>query len=364
MAYYVLMMVLLEGWRKAVRQPANKKSSVKHPIISVLIAARNEEVNIRNILIDLSGQFYPPDCFEVLIINDHSSDNTIDRIYRWLGSNSFTNFRLFSLKDSLSGKKAAITEGVSQAKGEIIVTTDADCRVPPGWLCSIATGFEDTTQLISGPVIFKPTDSIFNTLQVMEFASLVGMGASTLALNIPTICNGANLAYRKEVFCSVGGFEGNEHIPSGDDEFLLKKVAKKYPEGVKFNANDEAIVMAKANSSFQEFVNQRLRWAGKWRGHGIGVSSILAIFIFLLYGAVLMLFPLAILNLVTFGDFALLLGAKLLVDMLFITRVQKFLGIPFSITSFILLQFVYPLYVIFFGLTANFLRPDWKGRKI
>lgn len=359
--YFILMVFLLEGWRKVNRSTVAITSK---PFISIVVAVRNEEAYILNLLNDIAQQHYPSDKFEVWVVNDHSEDNTYIVLEEWLNQHSVRPFHLITLPSGKSGKKAAITEGVSLARGEIILTTDGDCRVKPDWLASVASQFNETTQLLVGAVRLYPVNVFFAELQTLEFASLIGTGAATLGWGKPTMCNGANLAYRKSAFHDVEGYSGNAQIPSGDDEFLLRKISSRFPDGIRFSASPSGVVDAAPSDTWSEFFNQRIRWAGKWRAHGVGVSGLLAFFIFLFHVSVVLLVALGCVGTVAWQDVILLLLAKAVAEAVFLFRVLKFLRISFNAVSFLTLQLVYPLYIIFFALMANFLRANWKGRRI
>lgn len=359
--YYLLMVLLLEGWRRAI-QPG-KKGSAAHTI-SVIVPFRNEAQHYKQLLASLKAQDYPRNNVDFILIDDHSTDGTGRLIKQWIETNAAESFRLLSLTGEKMGKKAAITEGIKHANGEIIVTTDADCRLQPDWLQSISYSFTHDTQVVVGPVRLDERGDFFSALQSMEFASLIGVGASTLAWNWPTMCNGANLAYRKYVFDEVNGFSGNDHIASGDDEFLLRKAFQRYPNGIRFNNCVGGIVRSAPADSIRSLIQQRIRWAGKWRSHGVGVSSIMAVYIFLFYCSVIALLPLTLGKSIPLLDTLLLVSGKVLFEGIWIYRLATFLKIPFRLKSFLVLQIVYPFYVIFFGLTANFLRAEWKGRKV
>jgi len=359
--YFILIILLLQGWHAAIK-PHTLSSSI--PFISIVVAVRNEEATIKNLLDDISNLEYPSDKFEVWVVNDHAEDKTGVVVEKWLEQHPSKQFHLVNLTVGKTGKKSAITEGISKAKGEIIVTTDADCHVQSGWLKSIAKAFDEPTQLVSGGVRLIPDKSFWDRLQMMEFASLIGTSAATLGLGKPTMCNGANLAYRKGAFQEVGGYAGNEQIPSGDDEFLLRKIVERYPKGIRFNTDPFGVVETRSAQTLPEFFNQRIRWAGKWRGHGIGISALLAVYVFLFHCSIVLLVVLGLMGKMAYQDVLLLLLAKMVFEAVFLFRVLKFLQIRFSMASFFVLQLVYPLYVIFFALTANFLRANWKGRRI
>src|SRR5690606_26866381 len=122
-------------------------------------------------------------------------------------------------------KKAAIETGIELAQGTWIACTDGDCRLSPLWLHSFSQMIYDRQpKFISGPVLYHPVQTLWQQVQALEFSALIGMGAASIGLQNPTMCNGANLAYEKDAFLLVNGFAGNEQVPSGDDEFLLHKI--------------------------------------------------------------------------------------------------------------------------------------------
>src|SRR5690606_9368629 len=121
-----------------------------------------------------------------------------------------------------SDLKYAITKAIELASGEIIVTTDADCRMGANWIRTIMAYFDKhDSYLVSSPVAYSEEKSRFERLQTLEFLYLIGLGAAGIGNGNPTTCNGANLAYRRDVFFEMGGFKGSDNLASGDDELFL-----------------------------------------------------------------------------------------------------------------------------------------------
>lgn len=363
-AYYVLLVFLCLGWWRSLKhKPASGQQSTK-PFISVIVPVRNEAGTLVHLLDSLEKQDYGFENFEVIVVNDHSSDKTEEQVRNWTDKHAALVLTLLNQQENLSGKKAAITRGVQQAKGEVVITTDGDCIVQPSWLSLVANAFDDGTQLVVGAVGLQEDRSLFGKLQVVEFASLVGTGAATLGWGIPTMCNGANLAFRKSVFEEVKGYEGNEHIASGDDEFFLRKVKARYPQSVRFNHNGGSVVCTRASKSVADFFSQRIRWAGKWKAHGVEFSAALAFFIFSFHCSIILLTVLAGLGTLSWTFALPLLGGKVLLEAAFLFPVLCFSTKRIFPVTFLILQFIYPFYVVCFGLAANFLQTEWKGRKI
>ncbi|MGV3585538.1 MAG: glycosyltransferase [Adhaeribacter sp.] len=331
--------------------------------ISVIIPIRNESQNITRLLQDLSNQTYPAHLFEVLVVNDHSEDNSEELVNQLAGQVPFT-LQCLNLAEQ-TGKKAAVALGVAAAIGELLVFTDGDCRVQPNWLTYFAFYYvTKEAKFISGPVCYEPTPTFFEKMQLVEFASLIGTGGSSIALGKPNMCNGANLAYPKEIFTQVNGFAGNAHLPSGDDEFLMHKVHQQYPGSVYFLKASAATVFTQAKPTLASFFAQRLRWASKWPAYQqIGVK-LLAILVF---GVNFMLFLgllLALTNNFSWFALSLAFGLKFLIDFLFLKPVLKFFN-KLKYSYIILpLQFIYVPYVVITALAGLRGSYHWKGRKI
>lgn len=348
----------MSGWRRSHKISGKLEKS--DCLVSVLVPVRNEETTITNLLLDIASQTYAK--YEVLVINDHSTDNTVQVVMDVLSKNTFLNSKIKLLHCTEgSGKKAALTLGVQHATGEIIITTDADCRLANGWISSMAVHFSKNTQLVVGMVRLSAS-TFFEKLQQLEFASLIGSGVATLAWNYPTMANGANFAFRQDAFIKVSGYSGNQQIPSGDDEFLLRKIKKYYPDSIRIAMQNQAVVESQPANNFREFLQQRLRWASKWSLHEGFFSKALAIVVFTVQLAFLVLPWLVLSGGMPWQIGLLMWLTKFFLEYLFIKPVTRELGVRFSWTAFLVLQFIYPYYVVSIALLANRRKYTWKGR--
>ncbi|MER2997165.1 glycosyltransferase family 2 protein [Pontibacter populi] len=343
--------------------PAGWQPTIK---LSVIIPVRNESANILSLLQDLENQTYPKELFEILVVDDHSEDET-KTIVQQFSSKSALTIEVVELNTYVNyrGKKAAVQKGVELAEGELLVFTDGDCRVQPEWLQLYAYNYQAHQPLfISGPVSFQNTYTLLERMQLVEFASLIGIGGASIGMKKPNMCNGANLAYTKQVFEAVSGFDGNESIASGDDEFLLHKIHKLFPGKVFFLKNKGAIVYTEACKSISSFLGQRIRWASKWRAYQDVHVKLLALIVF-------------IVNLLLFVAFFMMMGGvlpiwlfigaivvKFAVDFLFLSRILRFLGRKKYILYMLPLQLVYIPYVLVTALLGLSGRYRWKGRTI
>jgi biofilm PGA synthesis N-glycosyltransferase PgaC len=359
LSYLVAVFGLITGWMKAMAQPA--AGVVKEKFISVIIPFRNEEGTIGDLIEDLQQQEYPRDKFEVILINDYSEDASVSVINEALRGPISAKL----LNNASQGKKSALTKAIRHAVGTIIITTDADCRVRPGWIRAVNNSFSDESiKMTFGPVKIEGDSTTFSKMQSLEFSSLIGSGAATAAFGFPTLCNGANLAFTKDAFTETGGYDGNEHVASGDDEFLMRKIEARYSNAIRFINNPESIVTTHPKETLNSFINQRVRWAGKWRHHDGTNSKLLAVYVFLFHLSVI-LFPFFVIM----GDISVyvmlgLLIVKAVVEFFFLKPVCSWLGIRWNWFSFLVLQLFYPLYAVGVAIAGLFRNPSWKGRTL
>jgi cellulose synthase/poly-beta-1,6-N-acetylglucosamine synthase-like glycosyltransferase len=235
--------------------------------VSVIIAVRNEASNILNLLADLEKQNYPKHLLQVIVVDDFSTDNTVELVKNFAASYDLQCIPSDVPPDKIAYKKRSVTIGIEYAKeADVIITTDGDCRVKPNWIAAIITQMEtDGAHLVSSPVTYIEEPGWLQQYQKIDISGWIIAGAGTMKGGIPTFCNGANLAYRRATFYEVGGFVGKVAVASGDDEFMMHKIAAKYPGGVAFCKSAEALVTTTAQPDWQSFRNQRLRWASKWK---------------------------------------------------------------------------------------------------
>ena len=336
------------------------------PRFSLLIAARNEAAALPLLLADLQHQTLPAAQFEVIVIDDHSTDATADVVAQAETAFPLRLLRLADQPGAPTGKKAALQAALRVARAPWVVCTDADCRVGPDWLGSYAglIGREPAARFVSGPVLLTGADTRFQRLLGLEFAGLVGVGAACIRLGFPTMCNGANLAYRRDSFTAVGGFAGNEHLASGDDEFLLHKLHARFPGSIRFLQAPAAIVRTAAPPTLAALLRQRVRWASKWRHYQAPAPQRLALLVAAANGALAVgagLLPVRP-TLAPWVGAAWLL--KLGADAWFLTPVLAFFGRRRWLRAAPLLQLAYAPYVLGVGLLGLRGSYRWKGRRV
>jgi len=230
--------------------------------VSVIIPFRNESEHILENLQSLQSQDYPADKFEIIYVNDFSTDNSPAILEKNITSG---NIRILNVPydEPAAGKKNAVTYGIQNASGSIIVTTDADCTCNRKWLSSLVKYYDDQTAMVAGPVQYAECKTLFQKMQALEFAGLVIAGAGLIGSGTPIISNAANLSYRKKIFEQINGFSGSRNTASGDDEQIMHKIISGTNYKIKFCTDEESIVSTYPAKTLTEFYQQRKRWAGK-----------------------------------------------------------------------------------------------------
>jgi cellulose synthase/poly-beta-1,6-N-acetylglucosamine synthase-like glycosyltransferase len=360
--YLLVIAYLITGWshlKRPLLNPVEFKTKV-----TVMVAARNEEEKISFTIDDILAQDYPKHLLEIIIADDHSTDRTAE-IIRSYAARGVKLLQLNEDKPLNSYKKKAIAEAIALSSGELMVATDADCRMGAKWLSSIVTYYEtEHPVMISSPVTYFEEKSLFERLQTLEFSYLIGIGASFIGNGRASTCNGANFAYRKDVFYQVGGFKGIDDLASGDDELLLQKVAERFPGKILFLKRPEAIVYTHAKPNLTEFLNQRRRWASKSTKYKDKKIVALAVGIWLFN---LSLLVNACLSFYAGCFFKLLLiqfGLKYIAEAIFLFPIMAFFKRPGLLWLLILLSPIHVLYFVYVGLIGNTRKYVWKGRTV
>ena len=376
-AYTCLLIYYRAAWVNIPLTSNSKLQTSNATLITVIIPARNEEHNLPALLKGLTEQSYDKNLFEVIVVDDHSTDHTPEIVKQF----AVAGIKLISLKDHVSSqginsyKKKAIEIAIAQSKGELIVTTDADCVVPTNWLQTIATFYEQNDPVfIVMPVSYACRNNFLEIFQALDFMTLQGITGAAVHKNAHSMCNGANLAYSRKAFDTVDGFKGINDIASGDDMLLMHKIYKKYPGRIKYLKSKDVIVHTEPMHSWKDFFNQRVRWASK--ADKYDDKRIFAVLLLVyLFNLLLLLMPLAtifynpILPLFTFRFslftfWLLLLILKTLIEIFFLYPVAQFFSKEKILWLFPVAQPFHILYTVIAGWLGKFGSYQWKERKV
>ncbi|MBE6345887.1 MAG: glycosyltransferase [Lentimicrobiaceae bacterium] len=338
----------------------DKSSTTK---VSVLIAARNEEENIENILLSLYNQTFPKELFEVIIVDDHSEDNTKTIIDNFINNNKDFNMQVFISEGK--GKKAAISQALHKAKNHLIIVTDADCILNTLWIENIVAFYQKTkSKMILAPVLLTPSNTLFEKMQVLEHLSLMGSTAGSAAIGFPVMCNGANMAYEREAALEVEKLRHDFNIPSGDDMFLLEQFVKNYGyKNVKFLLSKSAIVKTKTCKTIKDFFKQRRRWVSKTKSYTNWKIITTALIVFFFNISIISLLISAFFIPALWSLYVLLTLLKFFIDFPLLKNITNFMNQSNLMKWALPLEFIYPFYVTFTAISGLLINVSWKGQK-
>lgn len=334
------------------------------PLVSVVVAVRDEEARINALLDGLEAQTYTPRCWEVIVVDDASADGTAAVVEA--RSAGYPNLRL--LTGLGAGKKAALSQGIAAARGEIILTTDGDCLVPPGWVEGMAAQFSPQVAMAVGfSQIGQPGTlrQVRSGLEGVDFLTLMGAALGSASQGCALAASGQNLAFRREVFARVGGYGRIQHRASGDDVLLVQLVRRLSGWRIVFATDPGTFVIHPPSSSWRGLLAQRARWASN-APYQLFLSPGFFAYISGVFSANLLLAfaPLLViaggLNL---GATGAAWGGKVLVEGVLCWRSASLFGRRDLIRFFPLWTLVQPFYLVLAGLLGSLGLFTWKGRK-
>ncbi|MGD0582845.1 MAG: glycosyltransferase [Bacteroidales bacterium] len=348
--YFLILAYIFRGH---FRNKFLKGEVIDRVKVSVVIACLNEEEYLPSLLNDLAAQDYPADLFEVIFVDDHSVDNT--------GSvaSSFCNRGRFRvLRNSGTGKKSALRTGIMASDGDLILTTDADCRVSCRWVSAVASFYSSNRpDLLIGPVHLSEERGLFHRFQQLEFFSLQGITAATAGLSDPVMCNGANLAFTRDIYEKHSG-NLHDEIASGDDIFLLQSI-KSENSKILWLGDRDAVVKTRAAGSFRQFLDQRARWVSKSGAYEDKFMRLLALitlianidFAFMLVGGIFIpgMLPVSVAGFII----------KSIPDLMILCTVTSSYKKTNLLWWFIPSQVIYPFYVITVSVYSLFRKNRW-----
>ncbi|TWI83149.1 cellulose synthase/poly-beta-1,6-N-acetylglucosamine synthase-like glycosyltransferase [Lacibacter cauensis] len=361
---YTVLLLLYRYWWSKTKTVTVNRTFQPSTRFSIIIPARNEEQNINACLQSIAQLNYPNELFEVIVMDDFSTDATVAT------AQQFPFVKVLELKTLLnekinSYKKKAIELGIVASTGDYIVTTDADCIVPENWLYNFAFIIQQKpTVFIAAPVAMKEERSAIKVFQSLDFLSLQGITAASVGAGFHSMCNGANLCYSKEAFYKVDGFKGVDHIASGDDMLLMHKLYNQYPNEVHYCKAADSIVLTEPVETVAAFFRQRIRWASKADKYDDKRIFVVLLLVYLLN---VWLLVLAISCFFISNNLQLLLlalGIKTIAELFFLFPVARFFQKQQLLVWFPLAQPFHIVYTVIAGWLGKFGNYEWKGRTV
>ncbi len=368
-AYLITMIFLLIGYEKIPLFISEKRKPFTR--FSIIIPFRNEAENLPELLNSIQKLNYPKDLFEIILVDDDSEDNSVKVIEETINVTSTSlsdqKIQYKIIKNnyfSASPKKDAITNALKIAQYDWIITTDADCILPKNWLASFDAYIQmHNPIMIVGPVRYIKEKGLVNSFQQLDNFSLQTTTIAGFGLKNPLLCNGANLAYKKEAFNKVHGFKGNDHIASGDDIFLLEKLKRITKGGVHYLKSNDAIVVTSLQKDWKGVIGQRIRWASKTTKQkniltkGLGMLVFLCN-LFVIIGGIYSVFKKEFIL-----YYLIFLIFKIVIDFIYIKKSYHFFNEQMLLSSYFINVFIYPfltVIIVYGSLRGNY---SWKGRR-
>ncbi|MCC5921765.1 MAG: glycosyltransferase [Cyclobacteriaceae bacterium] len=335
---------------------SNELKADELPKVSVLVAARDEEVHIKELLHYLLRQSYPAYKIEIWVGDDGSSDATAQLAQSIAADYDRVFYHKVDDTDKRSqGKARALHQLTELAKGELFLITDADMRPPKEWveaMVSAASG--EGVGLVTGFTAVK-TDGFLSILQHLDwvYAQALLQGLSSVGIHAASMGN--NMAVWRKAYEAVGGYP---NIPfSVTEDFALFKAIKAADFQCPVVANPQAKSFTHPMQNYSSLVAQRSRWmAGAVKLH----TPITPIFY--LQGASIFAIPILFAFSPIYGG--MLFFGKAFVQMLLIQLQRKKMqlsNLPFS-------AIIYSLHLSFISLAMLFKylwssKITWKGRQ-
>lgn len=365
--YAGALLAIRAHWRRdawPVSAQARDALGDQWPYLSVVVAARDEAAGIGHCCRAILGQSYPADRFELIVIDDHSTDATAAMVAQ-LADERVRLLRLADFPTYQTGKKAALQLGIDHSRGTHIVTTDADCLPRPDWLAALAGGFAQGYRMLLGPVAIAPGQGLLVAWQGLDVAGTMLLTGATAAWGYPLLANGANFAYTKHWYHTLGGHHGNRDKASGDDIFLLQKAVLADPARIGFVPQAAAVVTTQAAATWRDLFWQRLRWAAKTGAYRDARLVLFQAGVYALCAALLLLAAIAIVRPAYAGWAAAAWGIKLLADALYLHHACHRLGHPAWLRWLLPAQVLHVVYIVVVGSLALLpVRFVWKGRRV
>lgn len=364
-AYFITLSWVFIGLFKVKRK--TKEQRYKSPFVSVILAVRDEEANLSECLESLLNQTYPKELYEVITVDDNSTDSTSAIAESFAKRDERVQLLSSTKKRTLTGKQSALDTGIRASKGEIILSTDADCQAPPTWIENVVREFDDNIGLVAGFSVFNEAEvskqnvpqRIFTRLQALLLLSFRIVSIGSAHQGMAWACTGQNIAYRREVYEEFGGYENLCLAGAAEDSLLLQWVDKHSKWESKVTNN---LVYTKPTKTLRQFMAQSDRWASNPLQNRLSLILFMMV-TYVLNLLVIVMAGLSLLGMLSYTYLIVLLGLKIIPDFLVVLK-----GLPlFRRTSLIkyfpILQPLHTIYVLAFGIRGFSKKFAWKGRK-
>ncbi len=356
--YAAVLCIVARGFKRL--QPG---VSSRQPPVTVMVAARNEAACIATCLEHLLRQDYPRERLEIIIVDDRSSDDTGRIVRRFADRHAHLKFvRITERSATMAPKKYALDLAIKQAKGEIILTTDADCRPQAGWVRCMVRHFQPQVGMVAGYNPYETpenTGNLFQEMLALDYFAMAAVAAASAGAGFPMSCSGGNLAYRKSIYRECGGFGRFANTISGDDDLFMQHVHETTNWKIRYALEPETQAPTAPPATFRDFLRQRIRYASKGLIYRRAVTlTLTAVYLLnlLLVAAPFSIFYLSASPL----PYLLSFGIKTMAESGFLHRAMRVFKTRFPLRLFLLTCLLHPVYIVVAGLAGQLLPFKWK----
>ncbi len=334
-----------------------KPLRVERPFISVVVAAKNEQGRLEPLIQSLRALNYPEDLFEVILVDDASTDATYAILETAASEHSnWKVLRRTEASDRYHAKKMALAMAIDSAQGELIFTTDADCVVPANWLEIMGRYFDAQTQMVLGYSPLETTNRYWDALLKFDnlFSAIVSAAPTMLGFPISSV--GRNMAFRKSAYRQIGGYASLTKFRSGDDIHLTERMRDKVKGEITFCAHPETFVRTQPPATRKEIYQQQIRKNSKIldKSFKSALFSVALLFTYLLF------FTLPLFNPAWLWPWLGILAAKFILEFIALVYAVRIFKLPQLLKWLPLMQLIYPFYVMYFGLLGSLHLYNWK----
>ncbi|MDR1762205.1 MAG: glycosyltransferase [Bacteroidales bacterium] len=365
-SYVALVFYALYGWQKTSRSKAShcmpQVRPDEYPTISIIVVLRNEIQAIPMLIASFDALDYPEHLIEILLVDDHSTDDSFAKLCELTQGNSMYN--ILQCPQNIEGKKTALAWSVAQTNNDYILFTDADCQVPSTWISAYVEQIvqHKSAYFLFGLVNHSVEKTFLQQWFSLDFLSLVAMQGGLAKVGKAFSCNAANMCISRQF--ALTQYETNSAYSSGDDVFLLHKAKLIDKEAVVFVQSIKAMVITKAPETVKQFIKQRIRWASKTGGYKDRWSLLVAAIVYATSLCIVGLCIVSMFNHSFFSVFCTLFIAKTLIDSVFFACILPHFHKQKLLPQVVLFQAFYVLYIVLIPIFVLIIPQSWKGRKI
>ena len=347
--FLIYTLLIYSALNKLFRYKKLNRTELK---LSVIIAAKNEENNITNLISALKKQSYPSNLFEVIIVDDNSSDNTFEITKSEI--QELNNFKLIRTENKIyKAKKGALDIGIKNSSNPYIVITDADCIPSVDWLKSFANKFAQENDFVFGIAPYRQTKSFVNKIASFENLRAHIIMFAFAKLGFPYSAAARSFGFSRSAFEKISGYQNTTETLSGDDDLLLREAVKNKLK-IGMVTIESAFVLSETKNTYEEYKKQKLRHTSTSYHYSLKNKIILALWhisnIVLLLSSIFIFYN---------SVFFLPIFLKFILDLFIVNMFQRNFGYKFNLFEIVLMQIIYELQLIYFFILAKKFSAKW-----